>query len=122
MWEDYAVEESKTVPISIDRALAGLSFLPDRSPTTDGEENYFARLAPYRDGSMFVAWYAGTSEWERHNSGDEIVMVVEGATTLVILDDGTETTMEPKHRIRWRPTNSSLFLKVAGTASRPRLG
>lgn len=85
------MEKAKTVPVSIDQALAGLSFLPDRSPTTDGEEDYFARLTGYRDGSMFVAWYAGNSEWERHSTGDEIVLCLEGATTLVVLDQGVET-------------------------------
>lgn len=77
-------------PISISAALESLTFLPNRTPHTDGEEDYFAELSDYRDGAMFVAHYAGNSEWERHNTGDEIVVALEGATTLILLLDGEE--------------------------------
>ena len=76
-------------PISIDAAYGALTFLPDRTPQTDSD-HWFTTLASYRDGGMFVAHYAGTSEWERHPNGDEIVLVVEGATTLILLVDGKE--------------------------------
>jgi uncharacterized cupin superfamily protein len=69
--------------ISIDEALAGVSFLADRTPTTDEESSgAFARLAEYRDGAIFVGHWAGASEWERHPVGDEIVMVLDGETTI----------------------------------------
>lgn len=74
-------------PISIDDAIASLTFLPDRSPTTSDEDSVgaFARLADYRDGAVFVGDWAGSSEWERHPVGDEIVMVIDGRTTLFLL-------------------------------------
>lgn len=76
-------------PISIDGAFAGLSFLAERTPLTE-RDDYFATVAPYRDGAIFVAHYAGVSEWERHRAGDEIVLVLEGATTIILLVDGAE--------------------------------
>ena len=81
---------SEPRPISISAALESLEFLPNRTPRTAGEEDYFAELSDYRDGAMFVAHYAGNSEWERHNTGDEIVVVLEGATTLILLVGGEE--------------------------------
>jgi len=78
--------------VSVADALAGLTFLPNRQPGVDGGEDYFAQITEYRDGAMFVAHYAGNSEWERHNSGDEIVLVLDGQTTLIVLDGGEEVT------------------------------
>jgi uncharacterized cupin superfamily protein len=79
-------------PRSIADAIQDLIFYPDRTPTTTDEDmgGAFARLAPYRDGAVFVGHWAGNSEWERHPAGDEIVMVVGGETTLFLLQDGTE--------------------------------
>ncbi len=76
-------------PVSIDDALESLTFLPDRTPLTN-RGDYFAVLTPYRDGAMFLAHYAGATEWERHNTGDEVVLVLEGRTTLILLIDGKE--------------------------------
>src|SRR5680860_819700 len=47
-------------------------------------------ISDYRDGAMFVAHYAGRTEWERHASGDEIVLVLDGATTLILLSGERE--------------------------------
>ena len=79
-------------PVSIDDAVAGLRFLPDRSPFTTAEqsEGVFATLADYREGGVFIGRWAGTSEWERHTVGDEIVMVLEGATTIFFLTEDGE--------------------------------
>ena len=85
--------ESSPTPISIDAAFDGVTFLPNRTPTTS-DEGFFATLSSYRDGAIFVAHYAGNSEWERHGNGDEIVMVIEGATTLILLVDGED---QPHH-------------------------
>ena len=76
-------------PISIDTAFESLRFLPDRTPASD-DERWFNTLSNYRDGGIFVAHYAGTSQWERHRAGDEIVMVVDGTTTLILFIDGEE--------------------------------
>jgi uncharacterized cupin superfamily protein len=81
--------------ISIDASIAGLDFLSDRSPTsTDAETaRAFKQLCKYRDGGIFVGHWAGASEWERHSVGDEIVMVVDGETTLFLHTQGGEQPM-----------------------------
>jgi uncharacterized cupin superfamily protein len=82
-------------PISIDRAIAALTFLSDRTPTTTAEESAdaFTLLSDYRDGGVFVGHWAGSSEWERHSVGDEIVMVFDGETTLTLLaEDGEQSS------------------------------
>ncbi len=49
-------------------------------------------FAPYRDGAIFTAKFAGESAWERHPQGDEIVHVVDGTTTLHLMaDDGPQS-------------------------------
>lgn len=94
---DTQGEQMSTVigprPFSIDTGLQSLTFLADRTPTTDSDE-YVAELAPYRDGAMFVAHYAGTTEWECHTSGDEIVLVLEGHTTLILVIDDEDVRCE----------------------------
>lgn len=79
-------------PISIDKAIQALTFLPDRTPETSDEDagDAFAQLADYRDGAIYVGHWAGNSEWERHPVGDEIVMVIDGETTLFLLTAGQE--------------------------------
>lgn len=74
---------------SIADSLESLTFLPDRTPTTE-REDFFAALTTYRDGGVFVAHYAGDTAWERHASGDEIVLVLDGRTTLIVLIDDEE--------------------------------
>lgn len=82
----------KAQAISIQAALEGVRFLPDRTPHTTDEESApaFATLSDYRDGGIYVGHYAGNSEWERHPQGDEIVYVLEGATRLFLLVDDRE--------------------------------
>jgi quercetin dioxygenase-like cupin family protein len=67
--------------------FAKLTMLKGRTPTSSEAERKgaFARLAPYRDGAIFAAKFAGTSAWERHPQGDEIVQIVDGATTLHLM-------------------------------------
>jgi len=78
--------------ISIKDELKKLKFLSNRTPTTTSEEakDAFATLARYGDGGIFIAYYAGNSEWERHVSADEIVLVLEGETNLILLSRGEE--------------------------------
>ena len=79
-------------PASVPEAIARLKFLPDRTPSTTDEQSAdsFDQLSAYRDGGVFVGHWAGTSEWERHPAGDEIVMVIEGDTTIYFLTDAGE--------------------------------
>ena len=73
--------------VDLKAEFAKLTMLQHRTPTsTDAErERAFGRVAPYRDGAIFTAKFAGTSAWERHPQGDEIVQIVDGATTLHLI-------------------------------------
>jgi len=74
--------------------FASLTMLRGRTPTMTQEQRKgaFARLAPYRDGGIFAAKFAGEGAWERHPQGDEIVQIVDGSTTLHLMtDDGSQS-------------------------------
>ena len=73
--------------IDLKAEFARLTMLRNRTPTSSEAERKgaFAKLAPYRDGAIFTAKFAGTSAWERHPNGDEIVQIVDGATTLHLM-------------------------------------
>ena len=73
--------------VDLKAEFARLKMLEGRTPTSsDAErEGAFGRVAPYRDGAIFTAKFAGTSAWERHPRGDEIVQIVDGATTLHLI-------------------------------------
>jgi mannose-6-phosphate isomerase-like protein (cupin superfamily) len=73
--------------------LKRVTYLPDRTPEmafNGGTEQAFSQVAPYRNGAIFVGYYSGSTEWERHPGGDEIVMSIEGSTTVVLLVNGEE--------------------------------
>jgi mannose-6-phosphate isomerase-like protein (cupin superfamily) len=75
--------------IDFNAEFAKLKTLQGRTPTSSEEERdgAFARLAPYRDGAVFTAKFAGVSAWERHPNGGEIVFIVNGATTLHLITE-----------------------------------
>ncbi|ETX00375.1 MAG: hypothetical protein ETSY2_39240 [Candidatus Entotheonella gemina] len=75
--------------IDIKAELAGLPFLHGRGrETTEAEKKAaFTTLAQYRDGGIFSGSFSGISEWERHEKGDEIVHILDGATKLTIMTD-----------------------------------
>lgn len=77
--------------VDIQAALADRPTLRGRRPDTPADEAAaaFATVARYRDGGVFAGSFQGTSPWERHPNGDELVHVLAGATTLtVVTDDG----------------------------------
>lgn len=90
-------------PIDLTAVIDGLTFLPDRTPETSDDNGYdwAATVAPYRDGGIFAVHYAGESQWERHRVGDEVVMVIDGSTTMTMVIDGAEHqhTMGPMQLI-----------------------
>jgi len=47
----------------------------------------FKTLAPFRDGNLYSAKFSGNAAWERHPNGDELVHIVDGATTLYLMTD-----------------------------------
>jgi quercetin dioxygenase-like cupin family protein len=75
--------------VNLKTELGRLTMLEGRTPTTSDEarEGAFASLAPYRDGGMFAGKFAGTSAWERHPQGEEIVHILEGAATLHLMTE-----------------------------------
>ena len=80
--------------VDLNAELAKLTMLKGRSPTTtDAEKNgAIARLAPYRDGAIFGSKFAGTSDWERHPQGEEIVQIANGTTTLhLVTSEGRQS-------------------------------
>jgi mannose-6-phosphate isomerase-like protein (cupin superfamily) len=83
-------------PIDIKAELGKLPFLHGRGKeTTDAEKSAsFTTLSPYRDGGIFGGSFSGESQWERHEQGDEIVQVVDGAATLTIATDDTLQSFE----------------------------
>ena len=83
---------TKSVPINIGSEFSKLNFLTGRTPETTDEEakGAFALLSEYRDGGIFIGHYSGFSEWEKHPNGDEFVQVLEGRTTLILLDNNQE--------------------------------
>ena len=83
---------TKSTPINISQAFDSIKYLPNRAPETNGNGDGFFTLSGYRDGGIFLAHYAGNSEWERHTNGDEMVMVMEGETTLILLQNGEEVS------------------------------
>ena len=82
--------------IDLKAELAKLNILHGRRPEmTEADRKgsgAFATLAPFRDGNIFSAKFAGDGAWERHPNGDELVQVVDGSTTLhIITEDGPQS-------------------------------
>ena len=75
--------------VDLKAQLGRLTMLKGRTPTTSDveREGAFTTLASYRDGGIFVGKFAGTSAWERHPQGDEIVHILEGAATLHLMTE-----------------------------------
>src|SRR5436305_15086566 len=74
--------------------IGKLKMLRGRTPTTPESERKgaFAKLAEYRDGGIFTARFSGRGPWERHQTGDELVQIVDGATTMHLMTaDGPQT-------------------------------
>ena len=76
--------------IDLDAELGKLTMF-QRTPHSTREETKgsVARLASYRDGLLLALKSAGTDHWERHLTGDEMIHVLDGSTTLeIVCDDG----------------------------------
>jgi mannose-6-phosphate isomerase-like protein (cupin superfamily) len=80
--------------IDLNAELAKLKMLQGRTPQTTRAERVgsSAQVAPYRDGAIFTAKFAGDGGWERHRNGDELVHIIDGAAMLHLMtEDGPET-------------------------------
>ena len=85
-----------TTAIDLETALAErTTFLEGRTRHTD-TTGYFARLADYRDGGIFAAGFSGTSQWERHPNGDEIVQILKGSVSLTLRTAGGDEKLDLK--------------------------
>jgi mannose-6-phosphate isomerase-like protein (cupin superfamily) len=114
---------------SLTEGFEALDHLPDRTPEMafqDRPSRAFAELAPFRDGAIYLGFYSGASEWERHTAGDEIVLVLEGFTTVVLLVDGVEqrTALAANELIvvpagTWHRFEASQRLKVMTVTPQP---
>ena len=76
--------------------LGKMPMMRGRKPeTTEAERKAsgaFVTLAPFRDGNVYCAKFSGDAAWERHPNGDEIVQIVDGATTLYLMtEDGPQS-------------------------------
>jgi mannose-6-phosphate isomerase-like protein (cupin superfamily) len=87
-----------TQAVDIEAALAGRPVLHGRTKhTPEAEaEGAFATLAPFRGGGVFAGSFDGASPWERHPNGDELVHILDGATTLTIIIDDEPHVFEMK--------------------------
>jgi quercetin dioxygenase-like cupin family protein len=80
--------------IDLNAELAKLTMFRGRTPqsTMADRKASSARLAPYRDGGLFVTKFAGKGPWEAHLSGEELIYVLDGTATLEIVgDDGPQS-------------------------------
>ena len=84
--------------LDLNAELAKLKMLRGRTPETPEADRAgaFARLAPYRDGAIFTAKFAGDGAWERHPNGDEIVQIVDCTTTLHIMTEAGPQSLSLK--------------------------
>jgi mannose-6-phosphate isomerase-like protein (cupin superfamily) len=114
---------------SLTDIVQGLTHLADRTPDMafDGAADAaFARVAPYRNGAISVGYYSGNTEWERHPGGDEIVMCIDGHTTVVLLANSEQQRIDLKAgelvvvpQGRWHRFENSVRLKVLGVTPEP---
>ena len=99
--------------VDLNRDLEGLARLEGRGAHTTEEEAQasFMTLADFRDGGIFAAHFSGSSGWERHPKGDELVQILDGATRFdVITGEGMNRWSCPPACCWWCPG-------AAGTAS-----
>jgi len=118
-----------TTKKSISDILSAVKYLPNRTPESgfNGETSgVFALVSKCRDGAIYMGHYSGSSEWERHQNGDELVLAIDGSTTIVLLVEGAE------QRIRlgngelvvvpagvWHRFEESISLKVMSVTPTP---
>ena len=106
-----------TTILDLNAEFSKLTMLKNRTPTSTEAERKgaFARVAPYRDGAIFTAKFAGESAWERHPQGEEIVQIVDGATTLHLMtDDGKQSLSLGAGMMVIVPTNTWHQFETSG--------
>ena len=80
-----------TAILNLKATLAEMPTMQGRRPeSTEAERKAtgaFVTLAPFRDGNIYSAKFAGEAAWERHPNGDELVQIVDGACTMHLMTD-----------------------------------
>lgn len=79
----------------LEEVLATVTFLKGRTRHSN-TKGTFVRVADYRDGGIFAGGFSGTSQWERHPNGDEVVHILKGAVTLTLKTQGKTESIELK--------------------------
>jgi quercetin dioxygenase-like cupin family protein len=81
--------------VNLTEILADLPILHNRRQDSEADaDNAFARLGELGEASLFVGSFSGTSPWERHQRGDELVQILAGASELTLwLAEGPKTLM-----------------------------
>lgn len=95
-------------------------------PTDEASRKSFAKLSDYRDGGIFVAHFSGSSGWERHPKGDEVVQILEGATRFEVIVDAAMQSLELSAGMLvvvpqgcWHRFTSETGVKVMTTTPKP---
>jgi mannose-6-phosphate isomerase-like protein (cupin superfamily) len=82
--------------LDLKATLAKMPMMQGRRPeSTEAERKAtgaFVTLTPYRDGNIYSAKFSGRGAWERHPNGDELVQIVDGATSVDVIVDGKMET------------------------------
>ncbi|MBB1271040.1 cupin domain-containing protein [Shewanella sp. SR44-3] len=83
---------TKSAAISIKKEFTKINHVENRTPHSSNEamKDAFIKLSDFNNSAIYLSDYSGFSEWERHPSGDELVQVIEGETTLVLLEGDIE--------------------------------
>ena len=86
----------------------------------------FTNLTDFRDGGLFAAYFSGSSGWEKHPKGDEIVQILDGETLLeIIVDDEVQAhQLQAGHllvvpRDCWHRFTSETGVKVMTATPQP---
>lgn len=84
--------------VEMDAAFAKLTPIRDRTPTSSGPAfaAAFDTLASTETGGVFAAAFQGTSAWERHPNGDELVQIVKGQAFVSVITDGEVSVFDMK--------------------------
>lgn len=84
--------------LDLKATLACMPMMRGRRPeSTEAERKAtgaFVTLTPFRDGNIYSAKFSGRAAWERHPNGDELVQIVDGATTVDIITDAGPQSFE----------------------------
>jgi mannose-6-phosphate isomerase-like protein (cupin superfamily) len=83
--------------LNIRAELNGLNCTGRRPDTPEAElAGAFGRTLPYRDGFISTVKFSGKSAWEFHLE-EEMLFVVEGGGTLLVIEDGGVTRPQSLH-------------------------